>query len=243
MNTETKYINHNGYLTKGFRALSMAIFLCALPGNTWAGTFEPIRIDQIPSGIPLTMEQPIVEDVEMFKGKRVGILASHGVEESEITYPYEYLTTRGATVDVIVPEWTPEGVSAVQYLKPTLWVKASLTFRKAKEVRYDLLVLTGGAWNAQVVRTDDDALSFISDHYKTGLPIAAICAGTALLINTGIAKDRLLTGSPTVAVDLVNAGAKYIDEALVNEDRLVTSRYPDDLPQFVIGIRKLLIGW
>ena len=110
----------------------------------------------------------------LFSGKHVAILASHGVEESEITFPYEYLISRGAQVDILVPSWASDGITAVRYLKPTLWVKATGTFKQAIGVRYDLLVLTGGAWNAQVVRSDSDAVTLISEHYKQGFPICSV---------------------------------------------------------------------
>ena len=73
-------------------------------------------------------------------------------------------------------------------------------------------------------------------------PIAAICAGTSVLINAGIAHNQTMTGSPVVALDLKNAGARFVDEPLVMGDHLATSRTPNDLPWFVVGIRKLLIG-
>ena len=205
-----------------------------------ADTFEPISPEQVPSGMTYSVTQPPVEDPRLFAGKHVAILASHGVEESEITFPYRYLTDRGAQVDILVPEWTPTGVTAVQFLKPTLWVKATGTFKQGMTQSYDLMVLTGGAWNAQVVRTDNDALELIKAHYGAGRPLAAICAGTAVLINAGIAKDHLMTGSPVFATDLANAGAHYVDQSLVISQNLATSRSPNDLPDFVTGLRRLL---
>lgn len=221
--------------------LRMGLVLLALPSLVQAGVFNPIRQDQIPSGIAYSISLPSVEDPRVFIGKKVAILASHGVEEAEITFPYQYLVDRGAQVDVLVPEWTAQGVAAVRYLKPTLFVQASGTFKQGMGNRYDLLVLTGGAWNAQVVRTDGDALGLIRNHYRAGKPVAAICAGTAVLINAGIARGAHLTGSPTVMADLVNAGARYQDQPLVIGQQLATSRSPDDIPYFLTGLRMLLV--
>ncbi len=210
--------------------------------SSYASPFAPVREDQVPSGMAYSVKQPAVEYSGMFSGKHVAILASHGVEEAEITYPYEYLVARGAQVDVVVPSWAAEGVVAVRFLKPTLWVQGSTTFEQAQKQHYDILVVTGGAWNAQVVRSDGSALKLISNHYRQGLPVAAICAGSSVLIDAGLARGQVLTGSPVVAVDLINAGAKYTDAALVRGDRLATSRSPNDLPEFVGGIRQLLLG-
>jgi protease I len=244
---KTPFIERNPtmkiFMKTSKKSLIVIAFLSVLgTQSALAVTFAPIQDNQIPSGTAPAINQPPVENLALFRGKHVAILASHGVEESEIKFPYDYLVARGAQVDILVPSWTPQGVSAVRYLKPTLWVEASNTFQKAQGTHYDLLVLTGGAWNAQVVRTDPDALKLISEHYHQGLPIAAICAGTSVLINSGIAQGQTMTGSPVVATDLINAGARFVDQALVMGDHLATSRTPDDLPEFVGGIRKLLIG-
>ena len=216
--------------------LSSALFQAS------AGVFEPVRDEQVPAGDPYAVVQPPIESPQLFKGKRVAILASHGVEETEIVFPYTYLSDRGAKVDVLVPDWTPKGIVASLFLKPTIWVKASGTFSQGQSQEYDLVVLTGGAWNAQVVRSDPSAIKLITDHFLKDKPLAAICAGTSVLINAGIAKGTRLTGSPVVAPDLINAGAKFADEAAVVDGNLLTSRTPNDLPAFVNGLRKQLIG-
>ena len=229
-----KNIKHN--LT-----LLLFITLALSGGAGFADVFESVHPTQVPSGIPYSAVQPPVEDPTLFAGKRVGILASHGVEESEIVFPYTFLVERGANVEVLTPEWAPDGIVASQFLKPTLFVKSSRTFRNAPTVTYDLLILTGGAWNAQVVRSDSDALNLIKAHYGAGRPVAAICAGTSILIDAGIAHGQHLTGSPVVAVDLRNAGAIFSDEPAVFGNHLLTSRSPNDLPEFVKGIQELLL--
>ena len=202
---------------------------------------SPIKESQVPSGTVYPIQQPAVESAELFRGKKVAILASHGVEENEIVFPYTYLTQRGAQVDILVPSWTAEGITAVQFLKPTLWVKGSATFAQALDRKYDLMILTGGAWNAQVVRGDAEALKLIKTHYQQGRELAAICAGTSVLINSGIAEGTRLTGSPGVAIDLIHAGAHFVNEAAVREGNLLTSRDPNDLPAFVEGLKAQLL--
>ncbi len=233
-------------------AATLGVFAC-LSNVSYASTsdckneiFSPVKDSQVPSGEIYNITQPPVENPQLLSGKHVAILTSHGVEKNEIMFPYEYLIQRGAQVDILVPNWVDGGgIVAVDFLKPTVFVKSSGTFHDGLNNKYDLLVLTGGAWNAQVVRSDSQALELINDHYsKNHRPLAAICAGTSVLINAGLAKNTKLTGSPVVMIDLQNAGALVVDEAQVFNEKgdLLTSRTPNDLPQFVDGIRKLLLG-
>ncbi len=169
-------------------------------------------------------------------------MAAHGVQESELLFPYQFLKARGATVDIVAPSWSEGRVLMVQYLKPILWAKAIETFLSAAEKTYDLVVLTGGAWNSTVVRSDADALKFIRINFASGRPLAAICSAAQVLIDSGIAKDRQLTGTHAVKIDLINAGATYIDKPVVVDGQLITSRNPDDLVAFVTAIADALNG-
>lgn len=205
-----------------------------------ANPFSPVQAAQVPSGLSYNVSQPPVADAQLFAGKRVAILASHGVEETELVYPYEYLSRRGATVEVLVPEWAKDGVVAVQFLKPSLFVKGNGTFKEGRAKAYDLVVLTGGAWNAQVVRNDGEALGLVREHVKAGRPLAAICAGTTVLIDAGLAEGLRMTSSPAVVTDVKNAGARYEYKALVIDGKIATSRSPNDLAEFVEGLRQLL---
>ncbi len=217
-----------------------ATILWAGPAN--ANPFQPVTEAQVPSGIEYQYTQPPLLSATALAGKRVAILASHGVEELEITAPYNYLTAQGAKVEILVPSRSPEGVVVSRFLKPTLFVRASATFQQALSQNYDLLVLTGGAWNTQVVKTDLEALHLIVQHFNQGKPIGAICAGTSIFINAGLARGLTMTGSPTVQLDLINAGANFIDQPLVISGNIATSRSPLDAADFVRGLRYLLIG-
>lgn len=203
--------------------------------------FSPIQDSQVPSGMAYDIHLPVARDPLQFQGKRVAILASHGVEESEIVFPVEYLEQRGATVEVLVPEWSKEGIIASQFLKPSLFVKGTKTFAEGIGTDYDLVVLTGGAWNVQVVRNDKAAIDLVKSQVSKNRPLAAICAGTTVLINAGLAQNLVMTGSPAVRIDLENAGAHYIDQATVVAGKILTSRTPNDLPEFVQAFDRLIL--
>lgn len=219
---------------------SLCLILCSLAANAQSSMFSKVNPKDVPAGLTYTAVQPPVYDPDQFKGKRIAILAAHGTQESELVFPYEFLKARGATIDIVAPSWSEGRVLLVQYLKPTLWVKANESFASAARKNYDLVVLTGGAWNSTVVRNDDDALTFIRNHFGKHRPIAAICSAAQILINSGIAKGRALTGTSTVKLDLVNAGARYIDQPVVVDQHLITSRSPDDLVPFVSAIADAL---
>lgn len=210
--------------------------------SSFAAPFSPVLSHQVPSGMEYHVDQPRVENPSLLAGKKVAILASHGVEETEIKFPYEFLKARGAEVEILVPGWTPQGVVAVRFLQPSLFVAADGTFREGLKRNYDLVVLTGGAWNAQVVRTDQEALSLVRAQANSGKPLAAICAGTTVLIDAGLANGLTMTTTPTAVMDVKNAGARYLNQALVRDGKIATSRSPEDSAAFSAGLQALLLG-
>ena len=221
---------------------SIVCALCSYAARAEDSVFSTAHPKEVPAGLSYTASQPPVDDPKQFKGKRIAILAAHGVQESELVFPYQFLKARGATIDIVAPSWSEGRVLMVQYLKPTLWVKASESFQSAAQKSYDVFVLTGGAWNSTVDRSDVDALKFIRTYFASGKPLAAICSAAQILIDSGIAKDRMLTGTHAVKIDLVNAGATYFDKPVVVDDNLITSRNPDDLVAFVTAIADALDG-
>ncbi len=206
-----------------------------------ASVIGPIQDEQVPAGMGYAVSQPPVEDSHMFEGKKVAIFASHGVEEEEILFPLNYLKARGASVDIVVPSWTPQGIVISRFLKPTLWITADQTFKSAFGKRYDLIVLTGGAWNAQVVKSDIEALQLITYHYRSGRPLAAICAGTEILISATLVSGQAVTGPFYSRSNLNNAGGHFTDQPAVFSGNLLTSRDPNDLVQFSEGLKQLLM--
>ena len=162
--------------------------------------------------------------------KRIAILATHGFEESELKSPKEYLEQQGWTVEIVSPESGSIRAWADKDWGPDYPVDATLT--EANAADYDALVLPGGVINPDKLRLDDQALVFVRAFFESGKPVAAICHGPQTLISAGVVKGRTLTSYPSVKIDLINAGAQWIDKEVVTDNGLVTSRTPADLPAF-----------
>lgn len=218
----------------------LIITLTTLSLNLLASPFRPAMPWDAPAGLEYNVAQPRVHNAEAFKGKKVAILVSHGVQESEITYPYEYLTKRGAQVEILSPAWTNNKVLGVKYLRPTIWIKTDNSFQNKVDEKYDLVVLTGGAWNSGVVRIDDNALRLIKNNFNQGSLIAAICAGSQILINADLSNETYLTGTGSVKIDLLNAGANFIDKPAVIDGNIITARGPADVLEFMQAIHSKL---
>ncbi|OJU76404.1 MAG: protease [Bacteroidetes bacterium 47-18] len=162
--------------------------------------------------------------------KTIAILATHGFEESELKSPKEHLEQQGWEAHIVSPEsgsirsWTKSDWGASYTVDKTLG--------EAKASDYDALVLPGGVLNPDKLRTNDDAIRFVQDFFDHRKPVAAICHGPQVLINAGQVKGRKMTSVSNVSKDLINAGAEWVDEEVVVDNGLVTSRTPDDLPAF-----------
>jgi len=164
------------------------------------------------------------------EGKKVAIVATDGFEESELLEPKKALEAAGATVHVIAPKSGP-----VRAMKHHAWastIEADRTTAEALPDEYDALVLPGGVFNPDQLRLDRDAIDFIRDIALAGKPVGAICHGPWTLIDAGAVKGRTVTSYPSLRMDLVNAGAKWVDREVVVDKGLVTSRKPEDLPAF-----------
>lgn len=167
-------------------------------------------------------------------GKTILILATHGFEQSELEVPLKELKQAGATVHVASPE-----AGEIKGWKDKNWgspVKVDKLLDQASAADYDAIVLPGGQMNPDTLRGNDKALALISEFFKQGKVVAAICHAPWLLIDTGIAKGRQLTSYKTIKADLVNAGAEWQDAEVVTDKGVVTSRKPADLPAFVAKI-------
>jgi protease I len=162
--------------------------------------------------------------------KRIAILATDGFEEVELTQPMDALRAEGAEVDVISNK-TGE-IQGFNHFDRGRKVKVDVALADADASDYDALVLPGGAHNPDQLRVDEQALAFVRAFAAAGKPIAAICHAPWILINAGLVNGRALTSWPTIREDLKNAGAKVLDEEVVVDSGLVTSRGPKDLPAF-----------
>lgn len=164
------------------------------------------------------------------EGKKVAMLVEEGFEQIELTSPKEALEAAGAKVSVVSPQ-----KGKVKGWNMTKWgtkVKVDVPLATAKAEDFDALVLPGGVMNPDKLRRNEWALQFVKAFFDAGKPVAAICHGPWTLIDAGVVSGRRMTSYESIQTDLKNAGATWVDEEVVVDNGLVTSRKPDDLPAF-----------
>lgn len=166
------------------------------------------------------------------QGKRVAILMTDGVEQVEYTGPRSFLEEQGATVTLLSPKAPGETIQGFNQLTPDQTFKVERDVRGANHADFDALVLPGGVANPDQLRLSTESIAFIRDFGMANKPIAAICHGPWTLIDAELVTNRQMTSWPTLQVDLENAGAKWSDQQVVVDGKLVTSRKPDDIPAF-----------
>lgn len=167
---------------------------------------------------------------EKLEGKRVAILATDGFEQSELLEPLKALREAGATTEVVSPK-----SGRIKGWNHTDWgqeVEVDVELSAADADSYDALVLPGGVMNPDHLRANRRAVEFVREFVAAKKPVAAICHGPWTLIEAGAVRGRRLTSWPSLKTDLRNAGADWVDEEVVVDQGLVTSRKPDDLPAF-----------
>ena len=162
--------------------------------------------------------------------KKVAILTEEGFEQVELTSPLEALKNAGAQVDVISPK--SGKIKAWNHTDWGIEIAVDKELNTVSPDDYDALVLPGGVMNPDKLRMNKEAVAFVSAFLDEGKPVAAICHGPQVLIETGMLSGRNLTSYPSLQTDLNNAGANWTDEEVVVDQGLVTSRTPDDLPAF-----------
>jgi protease I len=166
----------------------------------------------------------------MLNGKTIAILATNGVEQVELTEPQKALREAGATV--VVVSLKAGEIQGMEHDKKGQMIKVDKTLADVKPDQFDGLVLPGGVANPDYLRVDKQAVSFVKAFATGGKPIAAICHGAWTLIEADAVRGRKMTSWPSLQTDLKNAGAHWVDEPMVRDGQLVTSRKPDDLAQF-----------
>jgi len=165
------------------------------------------------------------------KGKRIAILvANEGIEQIELTEPRTALEQAGAQVDLIAPE--AGTVQAFDHLDKADTFPVDRTTQEASADDYDGLMLPGGVANPDTLRMHEDAVALVADFVNAGKPIAAICHAPWTLVQADAVRGRTLTSWPSLQTDIRNAGGTWVDEEVVVDAGLVTSRGPDDLPAF-----------
>ncbi len=172
------------------------------------------------------------------EGRTVALLATDGVERAELLEPRRALEEAGARTLLVAPE--PGEIRAFDHLDPAEPVPVDLGLDGARPDEIDALVLPGGVANPDRLRTDRRAVAFVRAFADAGKPLAAICHAPWLLIEAGVARGRTLTSFPSIATDLANTGAVWVDREVCVDGPLVTSRRPDDLPAFCAALIEAL---
>jgi protease I len=172
--------------------------------------------------------------VGKLNGKTVAFLATHGVEQIELTEPWDAVRKEGAEPVLISLE--KGQIQAFEHLDHGRKFDVDKTVKEADARDYDALVLPGGVANPDFLRVDEDAVAFVRAFFEAGKPVGAICHAPWTLIDAGVVKGMTLTSWPSLKTDLRNAGANWVDEQVHVDRGLTTSRKPDDLPAFTAKI-------
>lgn len=163
-------------------------------------------------------------------GKRIAILVADGFEQVELTEPQKALQAAGARTEIVSP--AKGEVQGWKHDDKADKFPVDIQLESADAKSFDALLLPGGVRNPDLLRTEPAAVQFVKDFVNAGKPIAAICHGPWTLIEAGAVRGRKLTSWPSLKTDLTNAGANWVDEEVVTDKGLVTSRKPDDIPAF-----------
>jgi protease I len=175
-------------------------------------------------------------------GQKVAILVENGFEQEELTRPREALEQAGAITEIV----SPAG-SQVRGWNHTEWgdrFNVDVPLGVADPAEYDALLLPGGVMNPDKLRVNPQALNFVRAFFAAGRPVAAICHAPWTLIDAGVVKGRKLTSYESIQTDLKNAGALWVNQEVVVDSGLVTSRKPADIPAFNVKmIEEFAEGW
>jgi len=164
-------------------------------------------------------------------GKKVAALFTDGVEQVELEKPVEALEGEGADVEFVTLE--PGEVQAFNHLDQGDKIQVDKAAKDADASDYDALLLPGGVANPDFLRMDDDAVSFVRSFVEQAKPIGVICHGPWTLVEADVLKGRTITSWPSLQTDIRNAGGNWVDEEVVVDEGLTSSRKPDDLPAFI----------
>lgn len=162
--------------------------------------------------------------------KKVAILVTDYFEEVELTSPRDALLRVGATVEIIAPHGGQ--IKSLNHILPGNGVKVDKTLAEADPDDYDALIIPGGVINADHMRVEEKAHDFVIKTEAEGKPLAVICHGAWLLVSARVVRGKKLTSYHTLRDDIINAGGEWIDQEVVVDGNLITSRNPDDLPAF-----------
>lgn len=164
------------------------------------------------------------------QSKKVAILVTDGFEQAELAQPKQALEAAGAQTHIISPK--SDRVQGWNHFDKADFFPVDVALEQANASDYDALLLPGGVANPDQLRTNSKAVQFVKSFFDAGKPVAAICHGPWTLIEAGVVKGRTITSWPSLKTDLQNAGANWVDQEVVVDNGLVTSRNPQDIPAF-----------
>ena len=164
------------------------------------------------------------------EGKRIAFLATDGVEQVELTEPWKAVEDAGGTPELVSLE--SGEIQGFEHLDKADTFEVDATAADAEVSSFDGLVLPGGVANADFVRADADAVTFVRGFFEAGKPVGVICHGAWALVEADMLRGRTITSYPSLKTDIRNAGGNWVDEEVVVDAGLVSSRKPDDLPAF-----------
>jgi protease I len=160
--------------------------------------------------------------------KRIAILAADVFEQVELEKPKQALEEAGATTNIVSP--SSRKIQGMHHAEKGDAFQVDVPLKSAKPEEYDALMILGGLLNPDTLRSDDNAVKFVRHFFNAGKPVAAICHAPWVLIDAGVVSGRKLTSWPAIKSDVKNAGGNWVDEEVVVDNGLVTSRKPDDIP-------------
>ena len=167
---------------------------------------------------------------EKLQGKRIAFLATDMVEQVELTEPWKAVTDEGATAELVSLE---EGrIQGFNHYDKADTFTVDRAVEEARADDYDALVIPGGVGNPDTMRKDENAVAFVRQFFEQGKPVGVICHGPWMLVESGVVRGRTVTSWPSLRTDIRNAGGNWVDQEVVVDQGLVTSRKPDDLPAF-----------
>jgi protease I len=177
---------------------------------------------------------------DTLQGKKVAILAADMFERVELEEPRKALEDAGAKVEVVSIH---DGeIKGFDHFDPANTVKVDKTVEEVSPDDYDALMIPGGVGNPDQLRGDENAVEFVREFYESGKPLAVICHGPWVLVEAGVVRGKRVTSWPTLQTDIRNAGGEWVDEEVVVDGNLVTSRKPDDIPAFNREMLRLFSG-
>ena len=177
---------------------------------------------------------------DVLNGKKVAILAADMFERVELEEPRKALEDAGAEVEIVSIH---DGeIRGFDHFDPASTVQVDRTIDEVSPDDFDALMIPGGVGNPDQLRGDENVVSFVREFHAAGKPMAVICHGPWVLVEAGVVRGKRVTSWPTLETDIRNAGGDWVDEEVVVDGDLVTSRKPDDIPAFTREMTRLYSG-